>query len=894
MRHQSTFLVVLFLTFSTCFLFAGNNPKEEFRASWVATVWGIDWPHTTNNVAAQKAEMDLILDRAKAANMTAIMLQVRGYSDAMYQSTIGEPWSKQLTGTRGQDPGYDPLEYAIEQAHARGLELHAWINPYRLGNNAIRSSRIEDSWILLSSSSQILDPGNPDVRTYVLSVINDIIDHYDIDGIIFDDYFYNGVSSSYSTTQAPNETVMTTENNPHNLSLADWRRENVNIFVKAVMQSIESKKPYLRFGIGPAGVWSTSAHKVYSEDYSSYDNISACPGLWDVYSDLYCDAAAWLKRGYIDYIAPQLYWPMLSTSNKYYASNAFDKLCPWWANLAFRYNRHFYVSQDVASNITESSPDARFNSPDEIAAQMNVLRSNGKVKGSIFYNTQYFLNIGGCNSYFSSSSEGYHTFLTTDWYSTTSIAPPIDWRTATELASPTDITLSGNTLTWTHSSSPRFTIYAWAKGEDSETALADPANLLGVTYGTSFDVSSISDKANTTFAVCPYDRYGNEYMPALYNEGESTLQQGTVSMSLLWKKSVTETNYLTTTSANRSMAYYNGYLYIPNKDDGTFVVINATTGSVQATHSLGNAAFWMHNLRITDDGALLMGNTGAGSTTLSIKQGSISADGYSDLGTQSISGRCDYFYTFGSWNSSGFALSLSNTGHLLKLPFANGTLGEGIAINHTDLPCGTSAKAIPCDANSFYATVMGSLPTRHSISTGAKIEEFASSSTARAVNASGLGIFSLLGHQYMALPNDVTGSFAVYETTYGLGNANQVISATESLGNAANSAYTIDFCTSTNGNDAYIYVLAPNNGIAAYKFTFTPNTTDIEQTIDNFILRTTPQGLALAFAGTQTIAIYSINGILLYQDVATESYSCTLPQGVYIVRVGNQVRKFIR
>ena len=292
MKHQSTLLIVLALILSTTFSFSSNNPKEEFRASWIATVYGIDWPHTKGNVSVQKTEMDLILDRAKAANMTAVMFQVRGYSDALYQSTVGEPWSSVLTGTRGQNPGYDPLSYAIEQAHARGLELHAWINPYRLGNNTIRSNQIQDDWILLSDSKQILDPGNPAVRSYVLSVIEDIIDHYDIDGIIFDDYFYNGVSSEYSKTQAPNETVMTTENNPHNLSLGDWRRENVNLFVKSVMQSIESKKPYLRFGIGPAGVWSTSAHNVYDENYSSYDNISACPSTWDVYSDLFCDGAA--------------------------------------------------------------------------------------------------------------------------------------------------------------------------------------------------------------------------------------------------------------------------------------------------------------------------------------------------------------------------------------------------------------------------------------------------------------------------------------------------------------------------------------------------------------------------------------------------------------------------
>lgn len=893
MKHQTTFLLILFLLCNIV-VAGATNPKEEFRASWVATVWGIDWPHTQGNVSAQKAEMDLILDRAKAANMTAVMFQVRGFSDAMYRSSVGEPWSSALTGTRGKDPGYDPLAYAIEQAHNRGLELHAWLNPYRLGNYTVRSSQIQDSWILLSGSQQILDPGNPAVRAYVLSVVNDIINNYDIDGIIFDDYFYNNIKTNYSTTQAPNETKMTAENNPHNLSLGDWRRENVNLFVKSVMQSVLTKKPYLRFGIGPAGVWSTAGHNVYDENYTSFDYISACPGSWDVYSDLFCDGAAWLKRGYIDYIAPQLYWPMLSSSDAYYASSSFDKICPWWANLAFRYNRHFYVSQDVANNKSASSPNARFNSPDEISAQMNTLRANGKVKGSIFYNTKHLFNIDGCNSYFS-SSEGYHTFLVNDWYSSKSVAPAMDWREAQELSEPTNISLSGTVLMWEHPTAPRFTIYAWPKGMDRVAALDNPSYLLGITYGKTFDVGSVEDLANTTLAVCPYDRFGNEYEPIVYNEGESTLPKGTVSITPVWSKNVSEVTYLTSGTDNRSMAYYAGRLYIPDKANGSFAVVDAATGSLLATHSIGSPAFWQHNLRITDDGVLLMGNTAAGSTNLAVKQGNINADGYSDLGTQPITGRCDYFYLYGDWNNNGFALSLSNTGHLVKMPFANGALLTGITVDNSDLPSGTSAKAIPCDGNSFYASVAGALPTRHLVSTGAKMEEFSANTTALPVNVSGLGVFSVLGHSYVVLPADVNGGFEVYETTYGLNNAQRVVPATPALGNSGNQAYTVDFCTTVNGNDAYIYVLAPNNGVAAYKFTFTPSEPDdVQEIMDDVFIRPTTQGLSLSFCGTETIEIYTVNGILVCRETATDSFAYSLPQGAYIVRVGDRVKKFIR
>ncbi|MGM9830422.1 MAG: family 10 glycosylhydrolase [Paludibacteraceae bacterium] len=524
MKKIYTLFALLLLAVS---VFAAG-PKRDFRASWVATVYGIDWPKS-KVVSEQKKEMDVILDRAQAGNMTAVMFQVRGFADAMYKSSY-DPWSSVLTGTRGKDPGYDPLQYAIEGAHRRGLELHVWINPYRLGTYSVRAPQIKDSWILPAG---ILDPGNPDVRKYILDVIAEIIDNYDIDGLLFDDYFYKSMDEN---NYVANETHQTIENNPYDLSLNDWRRENVNIFVRDVMKLVETKKPYLRFGIGPAGIWSTTSHKVYDEDYNddTADYITANLGTWDVYSQLYCDAATWLKRGYIDYISPQLYWPMLSSSKGYYAHSAFDKLCPWWANLAKKYGRHFYVSQDVADNNSNGSTTARYNSPEEINAQMQTASANGNVQGHIFYNTQYFLNLRGVNAkWFSSSAEGYHTFLTQSWFADKSVAPAIEWRDAPELSAPSDLVLTGSTLTWKHASAPRFTVYAYPKGTAAALALEDASNLLGVTYSNTFDVSAVAGLADKTLAVCAYDRYGNEYAPALYNAIETALQDATSAENIL-------------------------------------------------------------------------------------------------------------------------------------------------------------------------------------------------------------------------------------------------------------------------------------------------------------------------------------------------------------------------
>ena len=192
---------LILLCILSCALCININAQEkEFRASWVATVWNIDWPTTkiTNagsatQIAAQKAELVTIIERAKQGNLNALMLQVRSHGDALYQSSY-EPWMSSLTGSRGTDPGYDPLAFAIEEAHKRGIELHAWINPYRIGEYSLNAPQVKDSWRIGTGSSAFLDPGNPDVRKYTLDVITEIITKYDIDGIIFADNYYKILS----------------------------------------------------------------------------------------------------------------------------------------------------------------------------------------------------------------------------------------------------------------------------------------------------------------------------------------------------------------------------------------------------------------------------------------------------------------------------------------------------------------------------------------------------------------------------------------------------------------------------------------------------------------------------------------------------------------------------
>ena len=250
---------------------AADTPvKREFRATWIATVWRLDWPSSLVSgsnqsskdyyVKQQKAEMITLLDSLQKNNFNAVMFQVRGRADAFYKSSY-EPWSSDLVSTRGMDPGYDPLEFVVDECHKRGMECHAWINPYRYESVAGQWNGLpgcyrtdHPDWIIDVNGASILNPGKAEVTQRICDIIKEIVKNYDVDGIIFDDYFYlQGISTQdadqYSEYTAAGGT----------LSLANWRRNNVNNMVKSVHSTINSVKPWVSFGISPAGIACTNA-----------------------------------------------------------------------------------------------------------------------------------------------------------------------------------------------------------------------------------------------------------------------------------------------------------------------------------------------------------------------------------------------------------------------------------------------------------------------------------------------------------------------------------------------------------------------------------------------------------------------------------------------------------
>ena len=380
-----------------------DAPKREFRGAWIATVANIDWPSQPGMpVAQQQAQLISIFDQLKAMGINAAFFQIRPECDALYQSSF-EPWSYWLTGKQGQPPSpyYDPLQFAIQQAHARGMELHAWINPYRavmkVGNYTLDSTHVSvrhPDWILTFGSLKILNPGIPAVRDYITSVIMDIVRRYDVDGIHFDDYFYpyEGITTQDTATFRMYNRGFT--------NIGDWRRDNVNLFVKEVHDSIEAVKPWVKFGISPFGIWRPGYP-------------SGISGL-DAYGTLYADAMAWLHQRTVDYLAPQLYWP--NGGGQDYA-----KLMPWWADSIAANSRDLYVGQ-AAYRITAWASG-------EMERHIRQDRANGNVAGSIYFSTN---SLTGNFGNFADSLKQYY-------YRYPALVPSMAWKGTVPPNAPTNV-----------------------------------------------------------------------------------------------------------------------------------------------------------------------------------------------------------------------------------------------------------------------------------------------------------------------------------------------------------------------------------------------------------------------------------------------------------------------
>ncbi|GAA1498201.1 glycoside hydrolase family 10 protein [Paeniglutamicibacter kerguelensis] len=345
-------------------------PRAEFRGMWVASVLNVDWPSKPGlPVAAQKAELRALLDLAVKRRLNTVLLQVRPSADRMWVSTLGEPWSKYLSGTQGKDPGYDPLAHAVAEAHRRALSLHAWINPYRVSMGTSLNSlvsthpaRKNPSWTFAHGGKRYYNPGIPAVRNYIISVIKDLVKRYDVDGIHFDDYFYpypvSGVDIPDGETYKKYKGSYT--------SVADWRRNNVNVFVRDVHKAIHAAKPRVVFGISPFGIW---------RNRSSSTLGSATKGL-EAYTSLYADSRAWVKNNWVDYMLPQLYW------NQGFTVADYNVLVDWWAKQVAGTK----VKLMIGEATYRVGAGGAWNDKNELRDHLTKTRSVPAVRGQAFYN----------------------------------------------------------------------------------------------------------------------------------------------------------------------------------------------------------------------------------------------------------------------------------------------------------------------------------------------------------------------------------------------------------------------------------------------------------------------------------------------------------------------------
>lgn len=308
-RQISSILCVLLVVLSTA--------HAEFRGTWIASVHNINFPPRAGmSVDEQKASAIRLLDAAKAAGLNAVLLQVRPESDALYESRI-EPWSRYLTGTQGRSPGYDPLAFFIAEARKRGIEVHAWLNPYRAAANsstprsANHISRRYPQFTYRVGNLLWMDPGSAEVQRHIVSVVRDLVRRYDIAGIHLDDYFYPYPKNDGSIFPFPDEkTYQAYRARGGNLSKGDWRRQNVNSLVRAIDEAAHAENPRIKFGVSPFGI------------YTKGTPPDVRAGV-DQFHQLYADPVAWMRNGWIDYLAPQLYWAENSPQ-------PFSSLLRWW------------------------------------------------------------------------------------------------------------------------------------------------------------------------------------------------------------------------------------------------------------------------------------------------------------------------------------------------------------------------------------------------------------------------------------------------------------------------------------------------------------------------------------------------------------------------------------
>lgn len=480
---------LLFLT--TIFVLASAYAqKREFRGAWIQCVNGQFQGMST---AAMQQTLTSQLNELQRDGVNAIIFQVRAECDALYSSSL-EPWSRFLTGVQGQAPVpyWDPLQWMIEQCHNRGMELHAWINPYRaktknttsLARNHVAITNPER--VFSYDGLYILNPGMPENRDYICKVVDDIVNRYDIDGLHIDDYFY---PYPVAGQVIPDDVQYARFNNGIK-NRGDWRRYNVDLFIEQLSKSIHKRKPWVKFGVSPFGI--------YRNKKSDPLNGSDTKGLQN-YDDLYADVLRWVNNGWIDYCVPQIYWQIGHPTADY------ETLIKWWSKYASK--RPLYIGEDVERTV--KYPDVKNPSSHQMPAKYALHKQLPNVKGTVLWYAKAAVdNVGN-----------YGTMLRTTYWKHPALQPRmpfIDDKAPKKPRKVDDVwTSDGLMLFWTppkgegwKDEAVKYVVYRFAKGE--KTNLDSEKNIVGITTDTFIKLPYNNGKTQYTYVVTALDRMSNE------------------------------------------------------------------------------------------------------------------------------------------------------------------------------------------------------------------------------------------------------------------------------------------------------------------------------------------------------------------------------------------------
>ncbi len=346
--------------FLTPVMAATPNPEEEMRAVWISTVYRADFLSVQNDAEAQKKEFVQKLDQIKAMGLNTVVVQIRPKGDALYESSLN-PWSDVLTGTQGRSPGYDPMQFMIEETHKRGMAFHAWMNPYRITTSGVdlaalsadNQARQHPDWILTHKNAMYYNPEREDVKEYIVNTVAEVVQNYDVDGIHFDDYFY---PSNYPLPESEGPEGPT----------ANARREHVNDLIARVDKKIKQLNQDVAFGISPMGIWKNS---------TSDPEGSATKGS-EGYYNVFGDAKTWVKKGWVDYIVPQIYW------ETGHAAADYETLVDWWSDVVRGTDVKLYIGQGIYKDSVAA----------EITKELKINEKYPEVSSSFFFSLRDLLS----------------------------------------------------------------------------------------------------------------------------------------------------------------------------------------------------------------------------------------------------------------------------------------------------------------------------------------------------------------------------------------------------------------------------------------------------------------------------------------------------------------------